>query len=101
MGFETVNADNLSEQAKYQNIGRDYNAAIRRLHDLGVMVNGSFVFGMDHDGPDVFERTVDWAVGQGIETATFHILTPYPGTALYTRMVAQDRLLHQDWDLFG
>ena len=101
MGFETVNVDNLSEQAKYQNIGRDYNAAIRRLHDAGVMVNGSFVFGMDHDGPDVFERTVDWAVEQGIETATFHILTPYPDTALYARMVAQDRLLHQDWDLFG
>ena len=44
------------------------------------MVNGSFVFGMDDDGADVFERTVDWAVAQGIETATFHILTPYPGT---------------------
>ena len=47
------------------------------------MVNGSFVFGMDDDGPDVFDRTVEWAVAQGIETATFHILTPYPGTALY------------------
>ena len=89
VGFETVNADNLSEQRKYQNIGRDYDAAIRRLHDCGVMVNGSFVFGMDHDGPDVFERTVDWAVEQGIETATFHILTPYPDTALYRRMAAQ------------
>ena len=100
VGFETVNVDNLSEQAKYQNIGRDYNAAIRRLHEFGVMVNGSFVFGMDHDGPDVFERTVDWAVGQGLETATFHILTPYPDTALYTRMVAQGRVLHHDWDLF-
>jgi radical SAM superfamily enzyme YgiQ (UPF0313 family) len=92
--------DNLSEQSKYQNIGRDYNLAIRRLHAAGVMVNGSFVFGMDHDGPDVFERTVDWAVSQGIETATFHILTPYPDTALYARIVAQGRLLHQNWDLF-
>ena len=25
------------------------DAAVRRLHDLGVMVNGSFVFGMDED----------------------------------------------------
>ena len=37
----------------------------------------------------MFERTVEWAIEQGIETATFHILTPYPGTALYSRMAAQ------------
>jgi len=100
VGFETVNADNLSEQAKYQNIGRDYDAAVRRLHGLGVMVNGSFVFGMDHDGPDVFDRTVGWAIAQGIETATFHILTPYPDTALHERMVGQGRILHREWDLY-
>lgn len=64
------------------------------------MVNGSFVFGMDHDGPDVFDRTVEWAVEQGIETATFHILTPYPDTALHARMEAEGRLVHRDWDLY-
>jgi radical SAM superfamily enzyme YgiQ (UPF0313 family) len=100
VGFETVNSDNLQDQRKFQNIGRDYAAAARRLHDLGVMVNGSFVFGMDHDGPDVFERTVEWAIEQGIETATFHILTPYPDTALYKRMEADGRLLHRAWDLY-
>ena len=52
------------------------------------MVNASFVFGMDEDDETVFERTVDWAIAQGIETATFHILTPYPGTALHQRMAA-------------
>ena len=83
VGFETTDNAGLLEQGKYQNLNRDYGAAISRLHGLGVMVNGSFVFGMDHDDPDVFERTVDWAVTHGIETATFHILTPYPGTALY------------------
>jgi radical SAM superfamily enzyme YgiQ (UPF0313 family) len=100
VGFETVNSDNLQEQRKYQNIGRDYGAAIRRLHELGVMVNGSFVFGMDHDCPDVFERTVAWAIEQGIETATFHILTPYPDTALHQRMETAGRVLHRRWDLY-
>lgn len=79
---------------------RGAHVAIRRLHELGVMVNGSFVFGMDHDGADVFERTVEWAVDQGIETATFHILTPYPDTALHGRMEAEGRILHHDWDLY-
>jgi radical SAM superfamily enzyme YgiQ (UPF0313 family) len=100
VGFETVNAANLAEQRKWQNIDRDYGAAIRRLHDLGVMVNGSFVFGMDSDDASVFDRTVAWGIEQGIETATFHILTPYPGTRLYQRMAAASRMLHCDWDRY-
>jgi radical SAM superfamily enzyme YgiQ (UPF0313 family) len=100
VGFETLNPANLLEQRKYQNLKRDYADAIRRLHDLGVMINGSFVFGMDGDDGSVFERTVEWAIGHGIETATFHILTPYPGTALYRRMVAQDRMISNDWDRY-
>jgi len=100
VGFETLDAANLREQGKTQNLGRDYDAAIRRLHSLGVMINGSFVYGMDGDDASVFDRTVDWAVSRGIETATFHILTPYPGTALYKRMAAAGRLVHSDWDLY-
>ena len=57
VGFETLNPENLVEQRKYQNMRRDYAAAIRRLHGLGVMINGSFVFGMDGDNAAVFERT--------------------------------------------
>jgi radical SAM superfamily enzyme YgiQ (UPF0313 family) len=64
------------------------------------MVNGSFVFGMDDDDPGVFERTVEWAIQNGIETASFHILTPYPGTVLHQRMQAQKRITMQDWNLY-
>jgi radical SAM superfamily enzyme YgiQ (UPF0313 family) len=100
VGFETLNADNLVEQRKYQNLRRDYTEAIRRLHGLGVMINASFVFGMDADDGTVFDRTVSWAIDQGIETATFHILTPYPGTPLYQRMREQGRMTSTNWDLF-
>ncbi len=100
VGFETLSAENLRASSKYQNLHRDYNAAVRRLHDLGVMVNASFVFGMDHDDASVFDRTVAWAIDQGIETATFHILTPYPGTGLYHRMLGEGRILHHNWDLY-
>jgi len=100
VGFETLNPAALRAQGKVQNLHRDYAAAVRRLHGLGVMVNASFVFGMDEDDAAVFDRTVEWAIGQGIETATFHILTPYPGTALYRRMESEGRILHRDWDLY-
>ncbi|GAB4094117.1 B12-binding domain-containing radical SAM protein [Flaviaesturariibacter terrae] len=100
VGFETLSDANLAQGNKRQNLGRDYGEAIRRLHDLGIMINGSFVFGLDDDGPDVFERTVDWAVRQGLTTATFHILTPYPGTRLYAGMEQEGRILHRDWSRY-
>jgi radical SAM superfamily enzyme YgiQ (UPF0313 family) len=100
VGFETLAPANLARSNKRQNLGRDYAAVARRLHDLGIMINGSFVFGMDEDDQDVFARTVDWAIGQGITTATFHIQTPYPGTRLFARTQAEGRLLTCDWDRY-
>jgi radical SAM superfamily enzyme YgiQ (UPF0313 family) len=100
VGFETLDAENLRLHRKSHHLDHDYRAAVQRLHSLGVMVNASFVFGMDHDEESVFARTVDWAINQGVETATFHILTPYPGTALHHRMVAQGRILTEDWDRY-
>ena len=100
VGFETLTTGNLERSNKRQNLGRDYTAVTDRLHALGIMINGSFVFGMDDDDEDVFRRTVDWAIEHGITTATFHIQTPYPGTALYRRMEAEGRLTTRDWDLY-
>jgi hypothetical protein len=100
VGFETISERNLSEYRKYQNLKCDYDEAVRRFHDAGVMINATFVFGLDDDDERVFDRTVDWALAQGIETATFHILTPYPGTGLYERMAAEGRILTRNWDLY-
>ena len=100
VGFETLTPGNLARSNKRQNLGRDYKAVTDRLHSLGVMINGSFVFGMDDDGEDVFRRTVDWAVAHGITTATFHIQTPYPGTRLYAQMRSAGRIVTSDWNLY-
>ena len=100
VGFETLTPENLRRSRKHQNLGRNYAAVAARLHGLGIMINGSFVFGMDDDDDDVFARTVDWAVANGITTATFHIQTPYPGTRLHSRMEAEGRILTRDWDLY-
>ncbi|HZI47735.1 MAG TPA: radical SAM protein [Pyrinomonadaceae bacterium] len=100
VGFETLSRDGLANAHKRQNLGRDYKEVVRRLDSLGIMINGSFVFGLDGDDASVFRRTVDWAVESGITTATFHILTPYPGTALYTDMLRQKRMMTSNWDLY-
>jgi radical SAM superfamily enzyme YgiQ (UPF0313 family) len=100
VGFETLSPENLRRSNKHQNLGRDYKATADRLHSLGIMINGSFVFGMDEDNEDVFRRTVDWGVEHGITTATFHIQTPYPGTRLHARMVSEGRMMTSDWNLY-
>ena len=86
VGFETLDPANLREQRKFQNLRATTTRRSGACTISGVMVNGSFVFGMDDDDESVFDRTVEWAIEQGIETATFHILTPYPGTALHKRI---------------
>lgn len=100
VGFETFSPENLRQSNKSQNLKADYERAVKRLHDLGIMINGSFVFGLDDDGPDVFKRTVDWGVSNAITTSTYHILTPYPGTRLFDSMQQSGRLLTTDWDLY-
>jgi radical SAM superfamily enzyme YgiQ (UPF0313 family) len=100
VGFETLSDDNLKQSNKKQNLGKNYEQAIQRLHSLGIMINGSFVFGLDDDKADVFKRTVDWGVRNGLTTATYHILTPYPGTRLHQSMKEQGRILHDNWDLY-
>lgn len=100
VGFETLSSSNLRQSQKVQNLDRDYAAAVQRLHDNGIMINGSFVFGLDDDSPDVFDRTVEWAVQNGLTTATFHIATPYPGTKFYDEMQQQGRILHRRWNRY-
>jgi len=100
VGFETLSNNALQDAGKRQNLGRNYREVVRRLDSLGIMINGSFVFGLDGDDRDVFRRTVDWAVDVGITTATFHILTPYPGTALFDEMESCNRIETRNWDLY-
>ena len=63
-------------------------------------MNGSFVLGFDHDRPDVFERTVSWIEANRLECATFHVLTPYPGTPLFRQLETEGRILHRDWNRY-
>lgn len=100
VGFETFSPENLKMSNKKQNLARDYSEAVKRLHSLGIMINGSFVFGLDHDNKDVFKRTVDWGVQNAITTSTFHILTPYPGTRLFSDMEQAQRITSRNWDLY-
>lgn len=100
IGFESLHPENITDAGKRSPRPDDYGRRVRILHDHGIQVNGSFVFGFDHDHADVFERTVEWIETHRLECATFHILTPYPGTPLFERMDREGRLLHKDWSRY-
>lgn len=100
IGFESLTDENLRSAGKKTPRAVDYAARIELLHRFGIQVNGSFVLGFDHDGPEVFRELAEWIEEQRLESATFHILTPYPNTPLFRRMEAEGRLLHQDWSLY-
>jgi radical SAM superfamily enzyme YgiQ (UPF0313 family) len=100
IGFETLNEGNLTDSRKRTPAPEDYARRVELLHRYGIQVNGSFVLGFDHDGPDVFERTVHWIETNRLECATFHILTPYPGTPLFRQYEAEGRILHRNWDSY-
>jgi radical SAM superfamily enzyme YgiQ (UPF0313 family) len=100
VGFESLDDDNLAAAKKRTPRAADYARRVAILHDYGIQVNGSFVLGFDHDGPDVFARTAAWIEDNRLECATFHILTPYPGTPLFRQLEAENRLLHKCWDLY-
>jgi radical SAM superfamily enzyme YgiQ (UPF0313 family) len=100
VGFESLSNQNLADARKKTPRTEDYARRVRIFHDNGIQVNSSFVLGFDHDRKDVFERTIEWVEANRIECATFHILTPYPGTPLFAQMEREGRLLHRNWDLY-
>lgn len=101
IGFESINKSSVSGVNKMQNRAADYDNAVKIIHSNGIMINASFVFGLDSDTPDVFEKTLDWITRNKIETVTSHILTPYPGTKLYDNMLKSGRITETDLSLYN
>ena len=97
IGFETLSDTNLATAGKQQNRVADYGRTIRKIHERGMMVNASVVFGFDGDTPETFRATLDWLTISKVETMTAHILTPFPGTRLYEQLREQGRIF--DFDL--
>lgn len=97
IGFESLTESNLEKVNKSWNSPHGYKEAIRRIHDAGINVIGSFIFGLDDDDPSVFKRTFDFVMENNIDAPQFHILTPFPGTRLYKEMDEQGRITDRDW----
>jgi radical SAM superfamily enzyme YgiQ (UPF0313 family) len=93
IGFESINNNSIKSVNKVQNSVNTYEKLVDEIHKRGIMINASFVFGLDEDDFSVFKNTLDWIVKNKIETVTSHILTPYPGTKLYSSLLEENRII--------
>jgi len=93
IGFESINSKSIDSVNKAQNKIKDYETLIDCLHNHGIMVNSSLVFGFDFDTKDSFEQTLEWLIKNKVESMTSHILTPYPGTKLYDKLLEESRII--------
>ena len=97
VGFESLQKENLEGPKQWFQGTKDLGGFIRRIHDHGIGIQGSFIFGFDHDDTGVFERTVEFIQRSRIELPTFSVLTPFPGTPLWERLSTEGRIFDMDW----
>ena len=97
-GFESFEQKNLQQMQKewMAKIG-NHDELVQRIHDAGISIYATFVFGFDHDTPDSFEEALEFSQRHGFFFAAFNHLLPFPGTALYTRLQEEKRLLVDQW----
>jgi radical SAM superfamily enzyme YgiQ (UPF0313 family) len=100
MGLESLSPKALRATCKGFNDPTDYPRVVHELHRRKIALQGCFVFGLDHDGPDVFLKTAQFAVDCGIDLPRFAVVTPFPGTQLYLDLTAQGRILTRNWELY-
>jgi len=98
IGFESLSPVNLKQMAKpWNRVAGDYRSVVRRLHDRGIAVYGTFVFGYDADTAETIEHSLEFALKARLEIANFNPLTPTPASPLYDRLNAEGRLLSPKW----
>ena len=100
MGLESISPQNLRQNHKGFNSPDKFARVVERLHAHGIALQGCFVFGLDHDGPDVFLKTAEFAVQARIDLPRFAIVTPFPNTPLHKRLEAEGRILTKNWELY-
>lgn len=96
IGLESASAESMRglDTRNWKSLRhRDFSDKVRRIQDHGISVNGCFIIGFDHDGPDIFRRTLDYVDSLELAEVQITLLTPFPGTSLRQRLEQEKRLL--------
>jgi radical SAM superfamily enzyme YgiQ (UPF0313 family) len=97
IGFESISQKSLDSIGKKKNIVKNFPKWIRKIKDYNMAVEGAFIFGFDHDYPDIFKKTDDFIRKNDLKMPFANVLTPYPNTILYNKLNQEGRILTKDW----
>ncbi len=96
-GLESISAPTLRRFRKSIKEPADIERAIRVIRDHGILFHASLVFGFDEHTKSIFPETLDFLERNKITTASFNILTPYPGTRTFKKLMSEGRIITTDW----
>lgn len=101
IGFESISSETLKLMGKHRTNNPDrYKLLIKRLHDHGIAIVGTFILGYDSDTPDTYKQLADFIGKTCIEMPSLNILIPYPGTSIYRQFEREGRILDKKWNLY-
>jgi len=101
IGFESVSPKSLESAGKRTNKVEVYAKHVKKIHEYGMSIIGFFVFGFDYDTIDVFRKTTEVVNHCEIDAPLPFILTPLPGTPLFSRLDSEGRILTRDWTKYN
>jgi radical SAM superfamily enzyme YgiQ (UPF0313 family) len=101
IGFESMSQESINMIGKKTNIVQTYLSSVKKIHDYGMIILGSFVFGFDGDKLDVFDKTDDFVRKSEVDVPDVMILTPFPGTPLFDRLEKEERIVTKDWNKYN
>ena len=98
IGFESLDGHNLEQMNKGWSLKLgEVGELVQTIHDEGISIYATFVFGFDYDTPDSFQRALEFSLKQNFFMAAFNHLLPFPGTPLHERLKKEGRLLKDQW----
>ena len=100
IGFESLSKDNLGGMHKNINSRYNYLEAVKKIQSHGILVHGSFILGYDFDWKASFDEVIEFIQKANLLMPLINILTPFPGTKLFSRFEAEGRILHKDWSKY-
>lgn len=98
IGIESIEQNNLKLVSKEFNNAKNNKKRARVIHRAGIGIVAGMIVGMDHDGPECFEKTLRFLQSAGIECLQLNILTPLPGTPLFRNYERSGRIVDQNWE---
>jgi radical SAM superfamily enzyme YgiQ (UPF0313 family) len=100
IGFESFSPKSLNAMGKGFNQPSRYAEAVKRVHDQGIGIMGTFIVGLDDDDSGVFQRIIDFCINERLDWALTFIMAPYPGTDSFKRLEKEGRIFCKDWEKY-